>query len=140
VKTTNLRRIIAGTAIASAFLLTGFGCASDADRANDNLSTKAEHFEIQRQIVGVNTRSDKVLFSYEGRCSLESDASKLPGFLQISCKHGPDDYRTHFERLTPETAISSHQLGPIDVSVYHTDIRFKPEQLVPEISVETGTQ
>lgn len=118
------------------------GCTSDADKSAENLGHKAEAFEVQREIIGTNTRTGEFLFHYTGRCSLESGSadSALRGYLQIMCKHGPDDYRKHFEKESHDLHISSAQLGPIDVSVYHTDIRIKPEQVIPQITVETGKQ
>ena len=118
------------------------GCASEADKSSQNMGVKAEAFEVQREIIGTNTRSGEFLFYYSGRCSLESGSgeSALRGYLQIMCKHGPDDYRKHFERESHDLHISSFQLEGIDVSVYHTDIRIKPQQVIPQITVETGKQ
>jgi hypothetical protein len=106
------------------------------------MGIKAENFEVQREIIGVNTRSGEYLFHYTGRCSLESGNghSALNGYLQIMCKHGPDDYRKHFERESHDLHISTAQLEPIDVSLYHTDIRIKPQQVIPQITVETNKQ
>lgn len=118
------------------------GCTSEADKSAENMGVKAENFEVQREIIGTNTRTGEYLFHYTGRCSLESGSgqSALKGYLQIMCKHGPDDYRKHFEFESTDLHISTAQLGPIDVSVYHTDIRIKPEQVIPQITVETGRQ
>lgn len=117
-------------------------CTTDADKSSENLGVKAENFEVQREIIGVNTRSGEYLFHYTGRCSLESGNgdSAMKGYLQIMCKHGPNDYRKHFEKEATDTHISTAQLEPIDVSVYHTDIRIKPQQVIPQITVETGKQ
>lgn len=135
----SLAAIVAAGAVSLAVLT---GCVSDADKSAENLGVKAENFEVQREIIGVNTRSGEYLFHYTGRCSLESGSgsSALNGYLQIMCKHGPDDYRKHFEKESHDLHISTAQLGPIDVSLYHTDIRIKPEQVIPQITVETGKQ
>lgn len=118
------------------------GCVSEADKSAENMGVKAEAFEVQREIIGTNTRTGEFLFSYNGRCSLESGSgdSALRGYLQIMCKHGPNDYRKHYERESHDLHISTAQLEDIDVSVYHTDIRVKPEQVIPQITVETGRQ
>jgi hypothetical protein len=136
----NKKIIAIGAVLTAGLLVTAAGC-SDADKAADNMGVKAENFEVQREITGINTRSGEYLFHYIGRCSLETGAnSAMPGYLQIMCKHGPDDYRKHFEKEATDTHISTAQLGPIDVSVYHTDIRIKPEMIIPQITVETGKQ
>lgn len=124
----------------AAALLTG--CTSDADRSSENLSKQAEQFEVQREIIGTNTRTGEHLFHYVGRCSVESGSgdSSMPGYMQIMCKHGPDDYRKHYERESVDLHIHTTQLGPIDVSVYHTKIILKPENLIPEFELQTGRQ
>ena len=135
----NTRKIIAvGTALAAVGVLAG--CTSDADRSRENASRAAEQFEIQREIVGVNTRTGEYLFTYTGKCSLESGSgeSMMPGYLQITCKHGPDDIRNHFQKETPETAISMTQLEGIDADEYRTRIIIKPENLIPQIDLETS--
>lgn len=118
------------------------GCTSEADKSAENMGVKAENFEVQREIIGINTRSGEYLFHYTGRCSLESGSgdSAMRGYLQIMCKHADNDYRRHYEKESTDLHISTAQLGGIDVSVYHTDIRIKPQQVIPQITVETGKQ
>ena len=127
--------------IVSALILPGLalvGCESAADKSSKEASIKAENFEIEREITGTNTRSGEVLFHYVGRCSLESAASALDGFLEIMCKQGPDEYRKHYERMSQDVHISSTQLGPVDLSEYHTTYKFKPAQLVPNLELDLG--
>lgn len=135
-----MNKKIAAALAAGALVLGLTACTSDADKASENMSTKAEQFEVAREIIGINTRSGEYLFHYVGRCSLESAESSLPGYLQIMCKHGENDYRKHFERESTDTAIHITQLGPIDVSVYHTEIIVKPENVIPEFNLEAGEQ
>lgn len=120
------------------------GCATQADKSAHNMMVAAENFEVQREIVIINTRSGEYLAHVVGRCSLESGAeggdSGMPGYLQVMCKHAENDYRKHFIKETPETSVSSMQLDPVDVSVYHTRWIIKPENLIPEIEVQTGVQ
>lgn len=116
------------------------GCTSDADKASTNLSKAAEQFEIQRKVVGINGITDKVLFEVEGRCSLETEESKLVGALEITCKHGPDDYRKHFVGISDNVTYISTQLKGFDASVYRTRIILKPQNLVPDFDLVTGEQ
>lgn len=137
------RKRLAAVVAAGVLSLTALtGCVSEADKSAENMGVKAENFEVQREILGVNTRTGEYLFSYTGRCSLESGSgdSAMRGYLQIMCKHADNDYRKHYEKESHDLHISTAQLGPIDVSVYHTDIRIKPEQVIPQITVETGRQ
>lgn len=119
--------------------LLATGCSA-ADTAAHNTSVKAENFEVQREIVVINTRSDETLAHVQGRCSIESGsgASDMPGWLQIQCKHGEGDYRKHFIRDTPDAWASSMQLGSIDVNQYNTTWLIRPETVIPEIEVETS--
>lgn len=122
------------TTLAAATMLTG--CVSDADKASENISTAAEQFEVQRSIVGVNGITDKVEFYVEGRCSIEDEGKRLV----VTCKHGPNDYRKHFLGLSDNMFYISTQLEGIDVSVYHTRIVLKPENILPDFDLETGEQ
>lgn len=118
-------------AFAVAIALTG--CTSDAKKASDNLSVAADNFEVQRLIVGVNGITDEVLFSVEGRCSIERD-----GDLVVTCKHAENDYRKHFLGLSDNVTYVSTQLEGIDVNVYHTRIILKPQNIVPNFDLSTG--
>ena len=110
-------------------------CTSDAKTASDNLSKAADQFEVQRKIVGVNTRTGEYLFYVEGRCSIER-----AGDLIVTCRQGPNDYRKHFIGQATDVAWVSTQMDPIDVSVYHTRVVIKPEGLIPEIDLQGGKQ
>ncbi len=113
-------------------------CESNADRVSDNLSKEAEKFNVQRRIVGINGITDKVLFEVEGRCSLETADSKLSGSLEITCKHGPNDYRKHYVGLSDNVSYVMTQLEGLDVSEYRTKIILKPEDIVPDFDLVTG--
>lgn len=111
------------------------GCTSDADTAAQNLSTKAEKFEVQRTITVVNGRTDKVTFEVTGRCSVEFETA---GRLMAMCKHGPDDFRKHYTVLGDAGMVQIEQLGPIDVDEYHTQVVIKPETVIPDFDLETS--
>ena len=130
------RSAVIAASIAALFLLTGAGCASDAQKASENTSTAADNFEVQRKIVGVNTRTDKYLFYVEGRCSITRDN----GWLVVTCKHAENDYRKHLVSQSTDVALVVTQEEGIDVSVYHTRIIIKPENLLPNLELSTGKQ
>ncbi|MFT4471401.1 hypothetical protein ACMX2H_15975 [Arthrobacter sulfonylureivorans] len=125
---------LAAAGLAAALLLTG--CASDAEKASQNISTAADQFEVQRKIVGVNTRTENYLFYVEGRCSLSDEG----GRIVVTCKHAANDYRKHYLGKANDVAWASTQEAGIDVSVYHTRIVIKPENLLPEFDLEMGEQ
>lgn len=127
---------IVATVLAAGALLGGLtSCSSDAKTASDNLSKAADQFEVQRKIVGINTRTDKYLFYVEGRCSIERQ-----GDLVVTCKQGPNDYRKHYIGAATDVAWVATQMDPVDVSVYHTRIILKPEGLIPQIDLQGGKQ
>lgn len=129
---------VAGTLIVGALLLAG--CTSDADRASRNISAAAEQFEVQRTIVGINGITGETIFFAEGRCSLESAESFLAGSVEVTCRYAPDEYRKHYIMLGDQDSLAVTQEEPIDVSVYHTRIILKPQNIIPEFDLEVGKQ
>jgi len=123
--------IIAVVALSSALALTG--CESAASTASKNASTAADNFEVQRKIIGVNTRTDNYLFFVEGRCSIER-----AGDLIVTCKHGENDYRKHYVGQATDVAWVSTQMDGIDVSEYHTRVVVKPQGIIPDIDLKTS--
>jgi len=116
------------------------GCTSDADRASQNLSVAAEQFEVNRRIVFFNGITDQYLLTIEGRCSVETGNSMLAGSLEVTCKLGENQYKKHFLGLSDNVSFFVEQLEAVDVSVYHYRVIFKPENIVPDIDLETGEQ
>lgn len=127
-------RRIAAVLAAAAVVLTG--CTSTAaDTASRNTSTAADNFEVERLIVGINGITGDVLFSVQGRCSIQRD-----GDLVVICKEGPDRFKKHLMGLSQNVTFISTQLEPIDVSVYNTRIILRPESLVPNFDLSVGMQ
>lgn len=128
------KTIAIGAALALSILATAGACDSDAS-ASDNLSKAADQFEVQRKIVGVNTRTGEYLFYVEGRCSIDRQ-----GDLIVTCKQGTNEYRKHYIGQATDVAWVSTQMDAIDVSVYHTRVVVKPEGLIPDIDLQGGKQ
>jgi hypothetical protein len=115
------------------------GCGSNADKVSKNISTKCEQFNCQRRIVGVNGITDKVEFMVVGRCSIEG-STNLPGIraLEVTCKQGPHEYKKHYLSLSDNMFFVATQLKPLDVSIYHTEIILKPQNIAPDFDLQTG--
>lgn len=124
---------IAAAVSVAALALTG---CTNAEVASKNLSKGADHFEIQRHIVGVNGLTDNYAFEVVGRCSITDHGHQL----EVTCKTGPDAYKKHMIGLSDNTFYVAEQLEDVDVSVYHTRVIVKPETLIPEIELQTGKQ
>lgn len=124
--------IIAATVAAGAVLLSG--CTSDADRVNENLSTSAEQFEVQRTIVFYNGITDTYIAVVEGRCSIERDGEKM----QAICKVGPNEYSRDEVGLSDNVTYFALQTKATDVDPYHKRIILKPENALPDFDVQVG--
>lgn len=131
-----MKNVITAASILAIGALALTGCTSNAEKANQNLSTAADNFEVQRHIVGVNGITDKYAFEVVGRCSLNDQGHQL----EVTCKHGPNEYRKHMIGLSDNTFYVAEQLESVDVSVYHTRVIIKPETLLPEFELQTGKQ
>ena len=127
-------RLAAALVVLLAVLVTG--CASNADKVSKNLGKECEKFECQRKIVAVNGITNDVLLEAEGRCSVED--GPLLRSLEITCKHGPNDYRKHFVGLSDNTTYTVTQLAGLDVSEYRTKFIFRPEGIIPDFDLVTG--
>lgn len=121
----------AAIAIAGALLIGATACQSDAKTASDNLSKAADQFEVQRKIVGINTRTGDYLFYVEGRCSIERQDDLL-----VTCKQGPSDFRKHYVGKATDVAWVSTQMDPVKVDVYRTRVVLKPEGIIPNIDLQ----
>jgi hypothetical protein len=128
---------VVSAALAAMILLGGAGCTSDADNADENIKTAAEQFEVQRTIVGMNGITGKTIFYAEGRCSFERPDG---GRFDLVCKYGPNDFRKQTFLMGDQDEVVITQEHGIDVSVYHTRIILKPENLLPEFDLEVGKQ
>lgn len=136
-----IKRVGFGIAALGLGAVSLVACTSDADRASENLSREAEQFNIDRRITFINGITDKYLMTVEGRCSVESAESALgPDSLEVTCRIGPDQYKKHYLGLSDNVTYVVEQIQPKDVSVYHYKFIFKPENIIPDISVQTGKQ
>lgn len=123
--------------VALLMMLVGAACFnSKADIASSNLSKAAENFEISRRIVFFNGITDKYLLTVEGRCSVETGNSALRGSLEVTCKVGPNEYKKHFLGLSDNVSYFVEQTEPVDVSVYHYRVIFRPDTIIPAIELD----
>lgn len=130
-----IKKNIAALAITAVLGLGLTGCISDADRASENIATAAEQFEVQRTIVGINGITGDITFYAEGRCSFEYPSNNR---VDVTCKYGPDEFRKHVFLMGDQDSVTVVQEEAIDVSVYHTRIILKPQNLLPAFDLELG--
>ena len=124
------------------FILGVTGCATDANIASENLSVAADNFEINRRIVFVNGFTGEYMLVIEGLCSISVDG--LDGQLEVVCKTGVDEYgvgkyKKHFLGLSETVSYVVEQLDDAPADVYHYRVIFKPESVIPSMSLNTST-
>jgi len=129
------KRLIRLICVTLTLLLALSACGTEADIASENLSKAAEQFEIERRIVFINGITDEYLMTIEGRCSIEADAADAQ--LEVTCRIGEDQYKKHFLGLSDNVTYLVEQLEVADVSVYRHRIIFRPQEIIPNIDLET---
>lgn len=121
--------------IATLIAAAQFGCSSDADIASRNLSTAADQFEVPRRIVFYDGINASYMLTIEGLCSLGNSDRKST--LSVTCKTGPTSYKKHFLGLSNNVTFFVEQMEPIVTSPYRYRVIFKPDVIVPDISIST---
>lgn len=125
--------------LAALLIIVGLGvtaaCASEADRANDNLSKAAENFEVPRRIVGINGITDNVLFSVEGFCSYEVPSN---GTFEAICKNPDGTIERTTLYLSDNVTFVSTQLGGVEVDLFKPRVIFRPEAIIPDFDLSTS--
>lgn len=127
------KKIIAGLTLALAAAALA-GCSSDSEVVSRNLSTDADNFKIERRIVFYNGITDKYMLTIEGKCSQTNEGKQLV----VTCKVGKDAYKKHFLGLSDNVTYFSEQLDAADVSEYHYKVVFKPEEVLPDLDLNTS--
>lgn len=129
---TLVKRLLMAVMAVILVAITAVGCSSKADVASHNLSTQADQFKIERQIVFFNGITDKYLLVIQGRCSLgNNDPVKE---LSVTCEVGPGQYEKHFLGLSDNVSYFVQQTQPAAVSDYHYEVLFRPGTIVPDIT------
>lgn len=109
-------------------------CSTDAKVASQNLSKAADMFEIERRVVFFNGITDTYLLNIEGRCSIEDEGAQL----EVTCKIGPDKFKKHFLGLSDNVSYFVEQVEVADADEYHYRVIFRPEEIIPNVDVETS--
>lgn len=132
-----MNKKITAVALAALAVVGLAGCTTDADMADENIKKAAEQFEVQRTIVGINGITGDTIFFAEGRCSFEYPSGRR---VDVTCRYAENEYRKHVFILGDQDSVTITQEEPIDVSVYHTRVILKPQNVLPEFDLEVGKQ
>lgn len=124
--------------LTAVLLVAGFsGCSSKADVASRNLSTAADNFEIQRQIVFYNGITGDYIVEVIGLCSIGNDNTAKQ--FSVTCKVGPNEYKKHFLGLSDNVSWFAVQTKAAAVSDYRTRIIWRPSTIIPDPELDTGS-
>lgn len=110
-------------------------CQDNATTANNNLTTAADNFEVNRNIVFYNTWTDTEVVSVTGFCSIEDKQHKL----WVTCKDA-DGVKRHQLGRSANLTYFMTQIESVDVSLYHTRIVWKPQAFIPDIDLRIDTE
>lgn len=126
--------------LGAAAVAATLGACSAADRVNQNNRTAADNFEIERRIVFFNGITDSYLLEIQGRCSITDETGKAGGAsqLEVICKTGEKEFKKHMLGLSDNTSYFVEQLEGADTSSYHYRVIFRPEEIIPDIDLETS--
>ena len=132
-----MKKAMTAITILLAVLMLG-ACSSEADVASQNLSQAAEQFEIERRVVFLNGITDSYPLVVVGRCSIYADETDRQ--IEVTCKTGtdPDTFKKHYLGLSDNMSYFVEQLEPVPVDVYRYRVFFRPEQILPDVDVETS--
>lgn len=132
-----MKRIVK-TVLVAALLAGGLSACTedDAEVVSENMIKAADNFEINRRIVMFNGITDEYLLTIEGACSIKDEGNQL----EVLCKTGDKEYKKHFLGLSDNVSYFVEQLEATDVSVYHYQVIFKPEAIIPDLQISTGRQ
>jgi hypothetical protein len=115
------------------------GCTTDSDRVSQNLSTDAEYFRLNRDIVFYNGITDKYVAEVKGRCSVD-DSADLTDVVAVTCKVGPNTYTKDYLHVSDNVTWFSLQTEATESNIYSRQIILKPQNIIPDIQVRTGAQ
>lgn len=129
-----VRKIIAGLFLL--IMLALAGCSSQADTVSYNISKDADSYKITRQIVFYNGITGDYVAEVTGRCSIGNDDDA--GKLSYTCKVGPDTYIKNYLGLSDNVTWFALQVRPSKTDPYHYTVIFKPEEIVPNVDLQTS--
>lgn len=119
---------IAISAVLGASALIGLSACSQADKVSQNVSNDADNFKVERRVVIINTRTDKIEFVAKGLISVNTEDSKK---LVILAKVGKSQYKKDIINLTNNNMYTVEDLSGANVNSYKYEVTWLPESVVP---------
>lgn len=123
------------SAVAALFgVTTILSACNDADTVSANISTDADNFKVNRRIVFYNGITGQYMLTIQGFCSLGNHDG--PREVTVTCKDGPNSYKKDFLGLSDNVSYMAEQIENSDVSADHYKVIWKPETIIPSISIK----
>lgn len=119
---------IAISTVLGASALIGLSACSQADKVSQNVSNDAYNFKVERRVVIINTRTDKIEFVAKGLISVNTGDSKK---LVILAKVGKSQYKKDIINLTNNNMYTVEDLSGANVNSYKYEVTWLPESVVP---------
>lgn len=119
---------IAISTVLGASALIGLSACSQADKVSQNVSNDADNFKVERRVVIINTRTDKIEFVAKGLISVNTKDSKK---LVILAKVGKSQYKKDIINLTNNNMYTVEDLSGANVNSYKYEVTWLPESVVP---------
>lgn len=126
-----MKRVLTALLVAALVGLTATACTDDSDVVNENLSTAADNFEINRRVVFYNAITGDYILTIEGYCSVDpGDANRMT----VTCKTG-NAYKRNALGKSDNVLWFYEQIDDAAVSKDHYKVVFKPSTLIPQPEV-----
>lgn len=123
-----LKKVVSTGIVSALSLIALSACSSQADKVSNNVSNDADNFKVERRVVIINTRTDKVEFTAQGLISVNTSNSKK---LVILAKVGKSTYKKNIVNLTNNNMYTVEDLSGADVNSYKYEVTWLPESVVP---------
>ena len=113
--------------LALCIALTLVGCMDrEAQRVSYNVSKEADNFNICREIIVINVRDEKVLYTLTGYFSLQNEGNNE---LVVISEIAEGKYKKDFIYLNEYTTYVCTDLTGANVDKYHYELNILPEML-----------
>lgn len=131
-----MKKIVLTIVTAFALCLAFTGCTA-ADTASQQVSAKADNFEVVRELTVFDNVTGEILFVAQGRMSITVDSEDQQ--LEIMVAQPGDIYEKHYVGLNETTTYVVRDLQGVDVENFRYKLTINPDMLIPfEFMVADG--
>lgn len=102
------------------------GCEREATIVSRNVSKEADNFNVCREIVVLNVRDDKILYTLTGFFSLQNNSSNE---LVVISEVGDGVYKKDFIYLSEWTTYVCTDLTGAKVDPFHYELNVLPQMV-----------